>query len=111
MLRTYLIAVGAVASIVACSDLKQPVEVHKPSFALSGTGGFQFSPLASSTVSTIAGGNPNAPFIVPAGYTQTIVASEPDVPDAIDMNTQNESGPYAGRYLYRPAEGPTRASP
>jgi len=103
MLRTYLIALAAVAG-VACSEVQQPLKVHEPSFDVSGSGGFQFAPLAASAVCT-PGGDANAPFIVPAGYTQTIVASEPDVPDAIDMNTQNETGPHAGRYLYRPAEG------
>ncbi len=36
---------------------------------------------------------------------RTIIASEPQFADAIDMNTQNETGPQAGRYLYRPSEG------
>ena len=104
MLHRYLIVLGATAGVAACSDVQQPLKVPNPSRSVSGSGGFQFTPLASSAVCT-PGGNPNAPFIVPAGFTQTIVASEPDVPDAIDMNTQNETGPHAGRYLYRPAEG------
>lgn len=101
---------GAIASLVAaCSDALPPAPLNPAakslaSLALSGSGGFQFDPLASSAVCT-AGGNPTAPFIVPPGYVQTIVASEPQVPDAIDMNTQNETGKFAGRYLYRPAEG------
>lgn len=104
MLRTYLIVLGATAGVVACSDVQQPLKVPTPSRSVSGSGGFQFSPLAASAACT-PGGNPTAPFVVPEGFTQTIVASEPDVPDAIDMNTQNETGPHAGRYLYRPAEG------
>ena len=102
--------IGAIAAtLAACSDVQRPAAsaltaVRQPTLDLSGSGAFQFSPLAASAVCT-PGGNPTAPFIVPAGYTQTIVASEPDVPDAIDMNTQNETGPHAGRYLYRPAEG------
>jgi len=101
---------GTLAAVVAaCSEVQPPVapaagRLGSPSLALVGTGGFQFEPLASSAVCT-PGGNPNAPFIVPGGYTQRIVASEPAVPDAIDMNTQNETGPFAGRYLYREAEG------
>ena len=101
---------GAVAAIVAaCSEVQAPVgpkpsTVRLASASDAGSGGFKFTPLASSAVCT-PGGNPAAPFIVPAGYTQTIVASEPQVPDAIDMNTQNETGPFAGRYLYREAEG------
>ena len=97
------------AALAACSEVQPPVSpgpaaVRQPSLALSGSGGFVFSPLAASAVCT-PGGDPAAPFVVPAGYTQRIVASEPDVPDAIDMNTQNETGPFAGRYLYREAEG------
>ena len=97
------------ATIAACSDFQQPVSptaaaFRQPSLALSGSAGFVFSPLAASAVCT-PGGNPAAPFIVPAGYTETIVASEPQFPDAGDMNTQNETGPFAGRFLYRPSEG------
>jgi secreted PhoX family phosphatase len=33
-----------------------------------------------------------------------VVASEPSFPDAIDMNTQNETGLQPGRYLYRVTE-------
>lgn len=97
------------ATLAACSEVQQPVSpdaaaLRQPSLTLSGSAGFVFAPLATSTVCT-PGGDPAAPFVVPAGYTQRIVASEPDVPDAIDMNTQNETGPFAGRYLYRPAKG------
>jgi hypothetical protein len=101
---------GTLAAIVAaCSEVKQPVAPATDRFSqlsldLVGSGGFKFEPLAASAVCT-PGGNPNAPFIVPAGYTQRVVASEPAVPDAIDMNTQNETGPFAGRFLYREAEG------
>jgi uncharacterized protein len=50
------------------------------------------------------------PFIVPDGFTQTVVADEnnldiyPGVDDLTDMNTQNETGIRAGRYLYRTHE-------
>jgi uncharacterized protein len=53
----------------------------------------------------VFGGDPVNPLVLPAGYGQNIVASEPAFADAIDMNTQNETGPDRGRYLYRPAEG------
>lgn len=102
--------VGAVAAIIAaCSEVQTPVTPSPNAVRLAsasdvGSGGFQFMPLAASAVCT-PGGNAAAPFIVPPGYTQTIVATEPQVPDAIDMNTQNETGKFAGRYLYRPAEG------
>ena len=53
----------------------------------------------------------DVPFIVPDGFTQTLVADETtlniyggNVDDLTDMNTQNENGPRAGRYLYRTHE-------
>jgi hypothetical protein len=70
-----------------------------------GGNGFTFTPLSSSFACTVSGGDPVNPVALPAGFTQTIIASEPQFADAIDMNTQNESGPDAGRYLYRPSEG------
>jgi len=64
-----------------------------------------FAQLASSNACTVDGGDALNPLLLPAGFKQTIVASEPAFADAIDMNTQNETGPDAGRYLYRPTEG------
>lgn len=70
------------------------------------SGGFNgFTPLASSFACTVSGGDTVNPLSLPSGFTQSIVASEPDVGgDAIDMNTQNETGPQRGRFLYRPTE-------
>lgn len=107
--RVAALGSAVAATAIACSETPttsspKPSAVRLASSAPSGSGGFQFDPLPSSAVCT-PGGNPNAPFIVPPGYAQTIIASEPQVPDAIDMNTQNETGKFAGRYLYRPAEG------
>jgi uncharacterized protein len=50
------------------------------------------------------------PFVVPEGFTQTLVKDEttfdiyPGVDDLTDMNTVNENGIRAGRYLYRTHE-------
>jgi secreted PhoX family phosphatase len=63
----------------------------------------QFDPLSSSAPCT-AGGNASQPFVLPDGFSQTIVASEPQFPDVPDMNTLNENGPQAGRFLYRTHE-------
>lgn len=63
-------------------------------------GTFQFDPLLTSAQCT-AGGNATEPFILPDGFTQTVVASEPQFPDLPDMHTLNETGPEAGRFLYR----------
>ncbi|GAB3140733.1 alkaline phosphatase PhoX [Marisediminicola antarctica] len=51
------------------------------------------------------------PFVIPAGFTQSLVADETTldiypggVDDLTDMNTVNETGRHAGRYLYRTHE-------
>jgi hypothetical protein len=49
------------------------------------------------------------PFLIPEGYQQRVVSSERDLDlyvgsDMLDMNTVNESGRQAGRYLYRTHE-------
>jgi uncharacterized protein len=66
-------------------------------------GPFQFEPLAASAPCT-PGGNASQPFVLPNGFSQTIIASEPQFPDLPDMNTLNENGPNAGRFLYRTHE-------
>jgi uncharacterized protein len=68
-------------------------------------GGFRFTPLQSSYACTISGGDPVHPVALANGLGQSIIASEPQFADAIDMNTENETGVDRGRYLYRPSEG------
>ncbi|HEV7387895.1 MAG TPA: alkaline phosphatase PhoX [Gemmatimonadaceae bacterium] len=68
-------------------------------------GVFRFTPLSSSFACTVSGGDPVNPIALGAGLGQSIIASEPQFADAIDMNTQNENGIQRGRYLYRPSEG------
>ena len=105
------LALAGIATLgfTACSDEAVTTALHPqvPSFASSSQGGngFQFSPLSSSYTCTVAGGDPVNPVSLPAGFAQTIFASEPQFADAIDMNTQNENGPQAGRYIYRTSEG------
>ena len=70
---------------------------------------FQFIPLASS-VNAVPGGNPENPLLLPSGYQQTIIASEPSYGGNPDMNTLNETGPEAGRYLYQTHEVGSNAS-
>ena len=76
---------------------------RRSSAANATKGQFQFEPLQLSASCT-SGGNANQPFILPAGYGQTIIASEPQFPDLPDMTTLNENGNQAGRYLYRTHE-------
>ncbi len=63
----------------------------------------KFKPLASSSACP---GAVNKPFVLPSGYDQQIVAQEGDggTEDLWDMNTQNETGKDAGRYVYRTHE-------
>ena len=50
------------------------------------------------------------PWVIPKGFTQNIISDEhnldiyPDTNDWNDMNTVNETGKHAGRYLYRTHE-------
>lgn len=63
----------------------------------------RFAPLATSSPCI---GATTQPFVLPAGYEQGIVAQEGEggTIDLWDMNTQNESGEDAGRYVYRTHE-------
>jgi uncharacterized protein len=101
---------GAALCFTACADdVPTAVSALVPSFAARSAGlggrGFEFTPLASSFACAVPGGDPVNPVSLPSGFAQTIIATEPQFADAIDMNTQNENGPQAGRYLYRPSEG------
>lgn len=103
------VAVSAAFTLIACDSSTPPVAPARftgavPAALRSG-GSFAFDPLATSGVCTVNGGDPVNPLILPAGYRQQIIAAEPDFANAPDMNTQNETGPSAGRYLYRPTEG------
>lgn len=99
---TTAIAVSAVVGLAEACSSDQPLALPvAPSLSQAATNGpFQFDPLPASTVCTVAGGNPVKPFVVPAGFDQVAVASEPAYGDDADMNTLNETGPRAGRYLY-----------
>ena len=97
-----------VMTLAGCADdaATAPIAARSATFAKAGsatTGAFQFSPLASSAACT-TGGNVNALFTIPAGFTQANIASEPDYMGNPDMITQNETGPEAGRYIYQTHE-------
>lgn len=68
------------------------------------TPGRQFAPVPAS--SPCVGDSVGKPFVLPKGYDQQFVAFEPQggTGDLWDMNTQNETGPQAGRYVYRAHE-------
>jgi hypothetical protein len=67
------------------------------------TPGRSFEALAASAACAAA---TDAPFELPAGYDQEVVAEEGEggTIDLWDMNTQNEFGEDAGRYVYRTHE-------
>jgi hypothetical protein len=69
------------------------------------TGQFQFEPLPASSPCT-PGGNPAQQIVLPPGFVQTEIAREGQggTRDLWDMNTVNETGPDAGRFLYRTHE-------
>ena len=85
---------GAAASMQSQQDPNTPAE-----------GPFQFVPLPSSAA-CVPGGLDEQPLLLPPGYVQTVVAREGEggAGDQWDMNTLNETGPHAGRFLYRSHE-------
>jgi len=70
---------------------------------------FNFKPIDSSA--DAAEWNPTSPWKIPRGFTQSVVSDETDLniydggrDDWHDMNTVNETGPMAGRFMYRTHE-------
>jgi uncharacterized protein len=110
----------AALGLVACQDGPTRLVSESglvPALSTSHNQFGDFDPLASSATCAVppgvaAGFAGYQPFLLPDGYAQRIVADElsnfgpaagtgADLPD---MNTLNESGPLAGRYLYRTHE-------
>ena len=105
--RNAPILLAACLVLGACAD--QP---GAPAFAIAnaGSAGLTFEPLATSAQCVAHGTGER--FDLPAGYTQEIITRESDLAslvagsgeDLFDMVTLNETGPFAGRYLYRTHE-------
>jgi len=93
-----LAALGAVMLFAAFTGQALAKNAERASFA-------EFEEIDNSVACT-SGGNSTRPLILPDGYSQTIVAREPEggTRDLLDMNTLNETGRDAGRYLYRTHE-------
>jgi hypothetical protein len=72
--------------------------------------GMPFTPISGSTYHvTKEVALSSAPWVIPDGYVQRVVSDEADLDlyvgnDFYDMNTVNETGVDAGRYLYRTHE-------
>ena len=99
-------------SLVAASSLAAGVTVVVAQSDSAGRhGAFRFEPVPASAV-CVPGGVGTAPneqpFLLPPGFVQTVIAREGDggAPDNFDMNTLNETGRQAGRFLYRSHETP-----
>ncbi len=95
--------VTALAAVIAATTVSQVMANG------SETGPFGFSPIAESADK--ANWNPDSPWVIPEGFSQAIVSDESDLniygnghDDWNDMNTVNETGRMAGRYLYRTHE-------
>lgn len=91
----------AVAAIIAANAQAESMIVNGP---------MAFNPIEASAYGM--GGDADvatAPWVIPEGYTQSIISDENDLNiyvgnDWHDMNTVNESKMDAGRYLYRTHE-------
>jgi hypothetical protein len=105
-LYTALTIAGVVGGVVACSAedavVRPTASASRSLVAKDGvtTGPLRFTALTSSAACS-AGGDAANPLVLGGGLSQMILASEPSYADVPDMNTQNENGPAAGRYLYR----------
>lgn len=86
------------------------VALSNPAFAgKSHSGHFGFEPIDSSA--NAADWDASAPWKLPEGFTQEVVSDETDLniydggrDDWHDMNTVNETGRMAGRFMYRTHE-------
>lgn len=104
--RPFVLATVAMLAAACTQDPVEPRTFAPLSLAQSGdagSGGFQFTPLPTSAA---CGPSTEKPFVLPPGYDQTVIAREGDAGtlDLWDMNTLNETGPQAGRFLYRTHE-------
>lgn len=102
MKKTKSLLAAAVGAVVASSAFADTT-VNGP-MAFDPISGSAYAELtADPTILT------NAPWVIPQGYKQFIVSDETNLniyvgSDWSDMNTANETGKHAGRYLYRTHE-------
>jgi hypothetical protein len=117
--RSIIAGIILLNALAACTDVPSRATLGPASLAVmtsvNGQGTFSdFDPLPNQAScvtppSTLGGFAAYQPFIIPAGYSQTIIFDEvgdftpvagsgANLPD---MNTLNETGPHAGRYSRR----------
>jgi hypothetical protein len=103
-----LFARVALAGVLAGASAAAGASVTAGPAAAAG-GPMTFEPIAASAYGQQSA-NWTEPFVIPAGYAQHRVLDEtgldtyPGIDDLTDMNTVNETGRRAGRYLYRTHE-------
>jgi len=99
MNRKSLLA-AAISAVVASAAVADSTVVNGP---------MAFDPIAASAYAELTT-DPvilnSQPWIIPQGFTQRIVSDDSNLDiyagsDWQDMNTVNETGKHAGRYLYR----------
>ncbi len=100
---THRLFLAAPLLLLAAACDQPPAAPVAPLSAQAFSAGAEFTPVPASAQCT-NGGNVAALLNLPGGYSQTVVASEPDYLDVPDMNVSNETGPFAGRFLYRTHE-------
>ena len=92
---------AVVASLLSGSALAEATQINGP---------MGFDPISASAYGHETDIDLNAsPWLIPDGFTQSIVSDESDLDiyvgtDWPDMNTVNETKKHAGRYLYRTHE-------
>lgn len=104
-----------VASLLAA--LLVPALAAGAATAGNGQSPMPFAPISGSAYGQLTAAWGNEPWVIPAGYRQSLVSDEvadlgggsgldiyPAADDLTDMNTTNETGPWAGRFLYRTHE-------
>lgn len=101
MIQKKIIACAIASTLTASCSVLADNGQHK--------GPFSFEAIAGSAYTTPW--NPVAPWIIPEGFTQSVVSDESDLniydngrDDWNDMNVVNETGKQAGRYMYRTHE-------
>jgi len=97
------------ASTIVASAFAAALSVSSVAQADDRNSSFNFKSIDSSA--NAADWDATAPWKLPKGYTQTVVSDETDLniydggrDDWHDMNTVNETGRMAGRFLYRTHE-------
>ena len=98
-----------IRSIAAAVALSATAAAMIPAGATAANGPMSFEPIDGTPYAT-ASADWSDPFVIPNGFTQQLVVDETQLDiyvgddDLTDMNTVNETGPMAGRFLYRTHE-------